>query len=75
MTAILTQEVSLGCYADASLLLLGAEEAESAAGQEVAQHRLNLTACILVSTAGQVWGAAMGADAMGLWCVYGGRGS
>lgn len=64
----------MGCYADASLLLLGAEKAESVAGQkEVVQHRLSLTGCILGSTARPV--SAMGADAMGLWCVYGGRGS
>lgn len=55
----------MGCYADASLLLLGAEKAESVAGQmEVVQDGLDLVGCVLGSTARLV--PPMGAHAPGM---------
>ena len=62
----------MGRCADAFLLLLGAEKAESVADEkEVVQDRLDLVGCILGSAARLV--PLMGADVTGPWCVYGGR--
>lgn len=62
----------MGSYADASLLLLGAEKAESVAAQkEVARDRLDLVGCVLGSAARLV--PLMGADVTGPWCCVRGQ--
>lgn len=62
-------EIALGHKANASLLLLGAEKAESGAGQkEVVQDRLDVAGCVLGSTAKSV--PPMGVALMGPWYPY-----